>query len=234
MRAFVDINIKPPIEDKYAQEKMANIANQIGLSAVCLRFKQDTPPNEIKSSARIFSDVGLDVALGLDISVNSRKQLLKHLNTSRRLFEILAVNCKDVKTSMVAAHDSRVDLISLEGIKSIRTKQSIIKSCTSNIEFELARILTSSGRTNLEQINYFSREIELAHRYKVNIVLSSGATGVFSLRAPRDIAALANTLGLSKEQSLDSISKIPMKIIKDNRNKLSKNLANQQNLSQVR
>ncbi|MCW4042967.1 MAG: hypothetical protein NWE90_04500, partial [Candidatus Bathyarchaeota archaeon] len=83
--------------------------------------------------------------------------------------------------------------------------------------------LMSSGRTNLEQINYFSREIELANRYKVNIVVSSGAKGVLSLRAPRDIAALANILGLSKERSLDSISKIPMQIIKDNRNKLSKN-----------
>ncbi|WP_455278017.1 RNase P subunit p30 family protein [[Eubacterium] cellulosolvens] len=223
MRAFVDINIKPPLEDKYVQEKMANLAHQVGLSAVCLRFNQNTPSNEIKSSARIFSGVGLDVALGLDILANSRKQLLKQLNTSRCLFEILAVNCKDVKTAMVAAHDSRVDLISLEGIKSIRTKQSIIKSCSSNIEFELARILMSSGKTNLEQINHFSREIELTSQYKVNIVVSSGAKGVLSLRAPRDIAALVNTLGLSKEHSLDSVSKIPMKIIKDNRNKLSKN-----------
>ena len=226
MRAFVDINIKPPVEDKYMQEKMANLAHQVGLSTVCLRFKQNTPSNEIKSSARIFSSVGLDVAIGLDIFANSRKQLLKQLSTSRRLFEILAVNCKDVKTVMVAAHDRRVDLISLESIKSIRTKQSIIKSCSTNIELELMRILMPSGRTNLEQINYFSREIELANHYKVNIVVSSGAKGVLSLRAPRDIAALANTLGLSKERSLDSVSKLPIQIIKDNRNKLSKNPIN--------
>jgi ribonuclease P/MRP protein subunit RPP1 len=223
MRAFVDINIKPPVEDKYMQEKMANLAHQVGLSTVCLRFKQNTPSNEIKSSARIFSSVGLDVAIGLDIFANSRKQLLKQLSTSRRSFEILAVNCKDVKTVMVAAHDRRVDLISLESIKSIRTKQSIIKSCRTNIELELMRILMPSGRSNLEQINYFSREIELANRYKVNIIVSSGAKGVLSLRAPRDIAALANTLGLLKERSLDSVSILPIQIIKDNRNKLSKN-----------
>ncbi|WP_455369785.1 RNase P subunit p30 family protein [[Eubacterium] cellulosolvens] len=227
MRAFVDINIKPPLEDKSMQEKMANLAHQLGLGTVCLRFKQNTPSNEIKSSVKIFSSVGLDVAIGLDLFANSRKQLLKQLNTSRRFFEILAVNCKDVKTTMVAAHDRRVDLISLEGIKSIRTKQSIIKSCKTNIEFELMRILMFSGRTSLEQINYFGREIELANRYKVNIVVSSGAEGVLSLRAPRDIAALANTLGLPNERSLDSVSKIPMQIIRDNRNKLYKNSLSQ-------
>ena len=202
---------------------MANLAHEVGLSNVCLRFKQNTASNEIKSSVKIFSGVGLDVAIGLDIFANSRKQLLKQLSLSRRLFEILAVNCKDVKTAMVAARDRRVDLISLEGIKSFRTKQSIIKSCSTNIEFELMRVLTPSMRTNLEQINCFSREIELANRYKVNIILSSGAKGVLSLRAPRDIAALANTLGLSREDSLDSVSNIPLQIIRDNRNKLSKN-----------
>ncbi len=222
MRTFVDINIKPPLEDKLMQEKMANLTHQLELTTVCLRFMQDTPSSEIKSSVKIFSIVGLDVAIGLDIFANSRKQLLKQLNMSRRLFEVLAVNCKDVKTAMVAARDRRVDLLSLEGIKSIRSKQSIIKSCRTNIEFELRRIL-SSEKINLEQINNFSREIDLANRCKVKFVISSGANEILSLRAPRDIAALANTLGLTKENSLDSVSNIPLQIIRENRNKLSKN-----------
>jgi RNase P/RNase MRP subunit p30 len=226
MRTFVDINIKPPLENKSMQEKMAHLAYQLGLGTVCLRFMQNATSNEIKSSVKIFRSVGLDVAIGLDIFANSRKQLLKQLNMSRRLFEILAVNCRDVKTAMVAARDRRVDLISLEGIKSIRTKQSIIKSCRTNIEFVLKRIL-SSERTSFEQINYFSREIELANRYKVNFVISSGAKEILLLRAPRDIAALANTLGLTKEQSLDSVSNIPLQIIRDNRNQLSNNPLNQ-------
>ncbi len=221
MRTFADMAIRPPIGEVSAQERMAALAYRVGLSLVCLRFTSGTSSGEIESSERIFRDAGLDVAVGIDISPKSRKQLLDLLKTLRNSFDIVAVKSPDTRTAAVAAHDSRVDLISLELQKSFRTKQSILKTCESYLELELSRIIRPPSQLSSEQLKTFCQEIELAEKHRVNVVISSGAASPLGLRAPRDLASLATAFGLPKESSLDSVSKIPLNMVRRNRDRLS-------------
>jgi RNase P/RNase MRP subunit p30 len=221
MRTFMDMAIRPPVGQPNVKERMAALARQIGLSVICLRFTIETPSSEIESSVRIFRDAGLDVAIGVDISPTSRKQLLNRLRTLRSTFDIVAVKSVDTRTAGIAAHDGRVDLISLEPQKSFRAKQSILKTCKSNLELELSRIIRPLIQSPNESARTIFREVELARRYSVDVVVSSGADNQLGLRAPMDAASLAMTFGLPKESSLDAVSEIPLNIVRRNWDRLS-------------
>lgn len=221
MRPFVDLGIRPPAEERAAQERMAALAYQAGLSLVGLRFTYETQASKIESSAKIFHDAGPDVAIGVEISPTSRKQLLSQLRVLRERFDFVAVRSMDTRTLAVASRDSRVDLISLEPQKSFRVKQSILKTCKSALELELSRVLRSPHDATYESLRAFSFEIEMAKRIHADIVLSSGATEPLALRAPRDMASVAVSLGLPLDTALDSVSTMPLSLIKRNREQLS-------------
>jgi len=217
MRTFADLGIRPPAEERATQERMAALARQAGLSLVGLRFRCETPTGKIESSAKIFHNAGLDVAIGVDISPTSRKQLLSQLRALRERFDFVAVRSADARTLAVASRDSRVDLVSLEPQKSFRLKQSILKTCKSALELELSRVLRSSHEATYESLKAFCFEIEMANRFHVNVILSSGATEPLALRAPRDIASVAVSLGLPPDTALDAVSSMPLSLIKRSR-----------------
>ncbi len=221
MRTFADLNVKPPAKDRRAQERMAATASNLGLSLVGLRFTPKTPSDEIEYSVKVFRSTGLDVAVGVDLSPTSRKQLFNQLRILRNSFDILAVRSADVKTAVVAARDRRIDLISLEPQNSFRAKQSILRTCRSAVELELSRITRPLNRVSYESLKSLCLEIELAKRCRIDFTVSSGATSLLTMRAPRDMASLVAVLGLPKELSLRAVSKAPLDMVKRNRERLS-------------
>jgi len=216
MRRFVDINVKAPIGKYDLQDRMATLACEIGLSMVCLRFTSKTPPIEVESSRKIFRNAGLEVAVGIDLSPTSPKQLLTQLRTFRRHFDIVAAKSADTRTMAVATHDSRVDLVSLELQRSFRAKLSVLKTNRSNLELELARVIQPGCPVTYESMKPLCGEIELARRYRSQVVISSGATNPLALRAPRDMISLTSSLGAKSQFSLESVSDIPFETIRKN------------------
>jgi len=225
MKTFVDINVKPPIGEYRVQEQMAKMAGQMGLSVVGVRFPSGIASSEIESSREIFRSRGLDVAVGIDLVPNNRKQLLTQLGALRNKFEIVRVICSDTKIAEVASRDSRVDLISLEHQKSFRSRLSALCNCKSALELEISRLISPSLKARSESLKALCEEIILAERCDVDIVISSGATNAITLRAPRDMASVFTFLGMPKDVSLKAVSNKPLELIKANRDRLSGNSA---------
>jgi|GEM_PF-1061758 len=225
MKTFADINVKPPIREYPIQEQMAKMAGQIGLRVVGLRFPSGIASSEIESSKEIFRSRGLDVAVGIDIFPNNRKQLLTQLGALRNKFEVVRVICADTRIAEVASRDNRVDLISLEPQKSFRGRLSALGNCKSALELEISRLIAPSLKARSESLKALCEEIILAERCNVDIVISSGATNAVTLRAPRDMASVFTFLGMPKDVSLKAVSNTPLEIIKANRDRLSRKSA---------
>jgi len=221
MKTFADINVKPPIKEYPIQEQMAMMAGQMGLHVVGLRFPSGVASSEIESSKKIFRSRGLDVAVGIDIFPNNRKQLLPQLGALRNKFEIVRVICSDTRIAEVASRDNRVDLISLEHQRSFRSKLSALGNCKSALELEISRLIAPSLKARSESLKALCEEIRLAERCNVDTVISSGATNAITLRAPRDMASVFTFLGMPKDVSLKAVSNTPLEIIKANRDRLS-------------
>lgn len=216
----MDLCIRPPEGDLAAQERMAALAYETGLSSVGLRFRFEAQTGQKESVTKIFRDAGLDCALGVEIAPTSRKQFLRQVRTLRGRFDFIAVRSSDPATLAAASRDSRVDLVSLEFQKSLRVKHSILKTCKAALELELSRILHPPAEAVYESLRSLCLEIEMVKRFRTDVVLSSGATGPLGLRSPIDMAALATLLGLPSEIALDSVSTRPLSLIMRGRERL--------------
>jgi ribonuclease P/MRP protein subunit RPP1 len=67
------------------------------------------------------------------------------------------------------------------------------------------------------------KDVRIARRHNVDMVLSSGATSPLLVRTPIQLAAIAEILGLSKQQAINGVSTIPSHLLNANVERRSRN-----------
>jgi len=220
MRRFVDFCIIPSSYEDEILDRLIRISRLLDISLIGISFCQ-LKQNQISKIIMKFNEAGIDIAKRLDITPKTRIELLKELRKNRRIYEIICVNCNNTEVSIVASRDRRVDLVSIGQKMTLRSiRKAINRISNKHLEIRMSEILTSTK----SKINVFRKlyeEISIAKYNKVPIILSSGAKNSFMMRSPRDMAALGIFLGLDKIEALNSVSKNPLSIIKENRKKLS-------------
>ena len=77
------------------------------------------------------------------------------------------------------------------------------------------------GPARIRLLAALRREATTAKDYCVPVVVSSGAANPLHLRKPMELAALATLFDLDKPAALDAVSKVPLTIVRRNREKLS-------------
>ena len=221
MMKFVDLHLRPPIEDPIAQREMAELARGLGYSLVAVAFHLRSSHEEVKRARKIFLDAGLDVVSRVDISATSRNGLLKELRALRRDFEIVATEYRSGEALSVAQHDRRVDIIYLDSALTSRVfPLKRASSSGAHLEINLSTLMERPRLPEHDQIARIARVIAKAKENRFRIVISSGADNPMYLRAPRDVAAVGMVLGLDREEAIKSISTIPISLANKNRMKL--------------
>jgi RNase P/RNase MRP subunit p30 len=194
---------------------MADVLIGLEIAVVGLVVPPDqltpTPP-----AMNSFKDAGLDVAKRLNLKPRSREELLKSLRRFRTKYEIVAVNCSAQSVSRVAVRDRRVDIVQFpkEG-PGASFRRNLASTCRAALEFNMSDL--TQGQGHEVRLGRVRREIEIAAEASTSVIGSSNASNPFELRAPRDVAAVLHTLGLSLEAALEGVSKIPVTIVKQNR-----------------
>jgi RNase P/RNase MRP subunit p30 len=152
----------------------------------------------------------------IDLRPKSKYDLLRSLRDVRTLFDIVAVECSNTQVSSVAFRDRRVDLVFFPvGRLQSRLSWLIPKKLKRPVELNIADLLRneSSAESNLVRaINLIAD----AQRKHMPLVASSGATDLFSLRAPRDMAAVLSVLGLESSSAVSAVSDRPYSMIQRN------------------
>jgi RNase P/RNase MRP subunit p30 len=125
-----------------------------------------------------------------------------------------------------AAKDRRVDLLqfSLTNLykRFFDEKEAELSSQSlSGLEIELAPILELNAKQKIRIFAKLQKEIVIAQKAKVPIIISSGASYELLMRGPYDYSAFATLFDISFEDSLNAISKNPISIVEKNRGKLS-------------
>ena len=81
-------------------------------------------------------------------------------------------------------------------------------------------LLALEGPTRVRLLSSLRREAEVARKFHVPIVVSSGVGADMLLRKPREMAALAFLFGLDEDFALDAVSQNPCAVVARNREKL--------------
>jgi RNase P/RNase MRP subunit p30 len=226
MMGYVDLNLRPPIEDIDQTKAMLKKASQLGYSHIAIPLSPNVTNQLIGQLKQICNEVKADFVTRVNFSPRNSKELLHDLQRFRRKFEIVAVRCNTKDVARQAAKDRRVDLLhfSVANLRQRFFDQSeaeLASQALSSLEIELAPILQLETLSRVRLLSFLRKEIAIAQRAKVPITLSSGATVSSLMRSPRDYAALTVMLDLPLPSALKALSQNPLEMVERNRKKLN-------------
>jgi RNase P/RNase MRP subunit p30 len=210
MREFVDLSLKP--KDETALDSMLQKAKALGYTAVGIE-KTD-------------SDI-IDVINRVDLYPRNQNKLGKHLRKLRHYTEVIVVHCESKSVARQAARDHRVDLIrfpvdraTMKRLYLDRRQAGMMRDSGAGFEVSIKDLLVDDRHLLAKRIVAIKKSLDIAIKYGLPIVASSGAEDRYGLRDPHGLAALMSLLGVDCEPALDMVSTNPMCLVSDNREKL--------------
>ncbi|MEM2102769.1 MAG: RNase P subunit p30 family protein [Candidatus Bathyarchaeia archaeon] len=226
MKKFYDLHLRVPLEDFDLTERMINKASKMGYSGVGIPLPAHTSNETVSKLQRLCDLVGIDFVTRADFVPKSASDLLSLLRRFRRKFELISVLCLSKTVARQAAKDRRVDLISFPSTDVKKrffdtAEAELAANALASFEVDLLSIIFASSFERIRLLSSLRREVALADKFSVPVVLSSGASEEFSMRAPRDFAALGFLFDIPLPRALDALSTNPSNIIKRNRAKLN-------------
>ncbi len=163
----------------------------------------------------------------MDIEARRGKELLEALKRSRRRFDVIAVRCFSKEVARQAAKDDRVDILLFPDDPAQRKhnwldhhEAELVEGTGRAYEVNASDLLATSPTHLAKVITQIKRDLAVATKHDIPIVLSSGATTPLAMREPKALTALASLLDIDEEYAIDMISTIPEAIIERNRAKL--------------
>ncbi|MDH5267331.1 MAG: hypothetical protein OEW62_06585 [Candidatus Bathyarchaeota archaeon] len=226
MRKFVDPHFRPSIANSNQVEKMINKSSELGYHLIGIPIQPNLVRGTIHELQRICSDAKIDIVTRLDLAPNTPHELLLDLRRFRRRFEIVSVTCNSKSVARQAAKDRRVDLLSFPATNLRKrffdyAEAELASKALSSLEIDMAPLLSLKGFSRIRLLSRLRKEVVIAKRFGVPVILSSGAKDPYLMRSPYDYAALATLFDMPQEPALCALSENPLAIIKRNREKLS-------------
>ena len=225
-KVYVDLHLKPStIEDLEAARRLIKESAKLGYRLVGVTLPKDVKTEEVESLKDYCKSEGVDLASRVDLSPKTSRELLEELRRVRRRFEIVAVECNTKEVARQAAKDRRVDLLSFTspepgGRFFDAAEAELVSGALSALEVDMAPLLVLSGASRVRLLSSLRREIFIAEKFGVPIVLSSGASERLLLRKPREYMALAGLFDMNLEAARLALSETPLSIVERNRRKL--------------
>ncbi|MEA2090041.1 MAG: RNase P subunit p30 family protein [Thermoproteota archaeon] len=226
MRKFVDLHLRPPLNDFAQVKKMFAKSHELGYSMVGVSLPPNIPKKGIYRLQELSNSTDIDLVTRVNLVAENRRELLNRLRQFRRKFEIVSVVCTLKKVAREAAKDRRVDLLSFPPVHLRRcffdhAEAELASKVFASLEIEMAPLLELEGLRRIQLLSRLRREVKIAVKFNVPIVLSSGAKNVYFMRSPHDYAALTSLFDMTQPLALCSFSETPLSLVKRNREKLS-------------
>ena len=217
MRKYIDLHLRPSTPDKV--KEMLTLASELGFRQVASTTQVTGVDSRITSATR------------LDLEAKRSRDLLEALNKSRRRYDIIAVKCLTKEVARQAAKDDRVDILKFPDDPILRRhnrldhhEAELIEGTEHAYEIDACDLITNSPMHLAKVINQIKRDLVVAVKHDIPIILSSGASTPLSIREPRALTALASLLDIEEDNAADMISTIPEAILMKNHLKLKEDL----------
>ncbi len=225
MTVHYDLYVRVSQTNNWASlRQYALIARQLNITGLGIdtSFKNDS----LKKELRTVHDSSVNFISRLTITANKIPQIKHMLDKNRHRTQIIAVKSNDLSICKWAAHDRRVDLITIDPshITIDKGLSNLLKKNEKPIELVYAPLLRVYGTRRSQLFRNYYKILTWVLRKRIPLVISSGGTSIFDLRGYRETMAIASQLGLSMSIAHIAISKIPLQIINSRQNRLNLNI----------
>jgi len=177
--------------------------------------------------SKLIEEYPIEIITRLDIDGKElvKNQIIPILRKQRRETPLIAIKCYDPELTGWAAQDNRVDILSfpINQIGKLFTNSvaKLMIKFEKHLELPLANLYLSPERVQIQAIRQIKQAMDIARKKKVPTIINSGSTSVKQLRSPWELISLVQTLTSSKDSQIDSLSKIPYKLVSKNKVKIS-------------
>jgi len=228
MRKFVDLHLCVPFDNMEQTKLMIENSKALGYNLISIPVSPKNGQEKVHYLRNICRKVGLDFASRVDLEPNSPRELLTYLRRFRRKFELLCVICDSKAVARQAAKDRRVDLLSFPSTNPRKrffdaAEAELASHALASLEIDMSMLLSAEGFQRIRLLSSLRREVTIAKKFRVPIIISSGAKNMYFMRKPMEYVALSLLFDLERSSALDALSKNPLNIVKRNREKLSQN-----------
>lgn len=220
---FYDLHIHSAFsEGESSLEQLATTAKKLGYKGICFAeyFKNEDHIKKLYAEIeKVKQKVGIEIFLGFE--ARNFKELAV-LRERRRKFDVLLVRGGDLKLNREACEIPEVDVLThpeYERTDSGLNHVLMNLAAKNNVAIEInfREILISSKRTRSTIMKNMLQNVKLAKKYKVPIILCSGALSHWDICDPTCLTSFATLLGLELKEAKNALSKVPEKILKQSK-----------------
>jgi len=216
---FLDLHVHSAFsEGESTIPQLARRAKELGYAGICFSeyFEGRARLEKLKAeTAKAQQETGIEILLGFEARST---QELRRLAGMRRMFDVLLAHGGDIAMNRAAVETREVDILTHpehgrydSGMNHVMAR--LAKENEVAIEINFREILTANKKTRSRTLASMRDNIALARKYKMPIILCSGAISHFELRDPLCMASMAELLGMAPEQAKAALSAVPAGIV---------------------
>lgn len=190
-------------EGRSTVARMALTAAEYGFEGIVVRNAGDQRASYDPEAIR--EEYGIDVVDGVDVVAPDPSTASGHLGNHRPKRTIVAVRGGTDPLNRFAVEQPAVDVLARplgKGASGEATADHVtVKTAADNgvrIELSLGPVLTDGGGSRVRAIQELRRLWDLIDHYDAPYVVTAGATTHLDLRAPRELQAIGDVLGLDE------------------------------------
>jgi RNase P/RNase MRP subunit p30 len=223
---YADLHLCVNLNDFEQVSRVVNKAARLGYRLVGVPFPPVSSEASLKRMEGICEDARVGLVSRVDLRPRTPEELLGGLRKFRRRFEVVAVMCESKVVARQAAKDRRVDLLNFPQFDYRRrffdaAEGELASGGLASLEIDVKPLLVLEGAERVRLLSSLRREVAVARRFCVPVVLSSGVSDEMLMRNPLDLAALAGLFDFGGSSAVEAVSRNPVAIVKRNRLKLS-------------
>jgi len=217
---YYDFNVHSEFsEGESSLEEIAKRAKLMDYKGFCFTsYFKDKKQIEIlkEKTSKVSKKIRIEIYIGFEARTIDELVKLKKI---RRSFDFLLVKGSDLNLNRKAVQTKEVDILTHPELdrKDSGFNHTMAKLAAENnvaIEIDFREILLSSKNTRAYIMHKIQENVKLCKKFKVPIIICSGAITHWQLKDPNVLISMGCLLGLDINEAKKSLSEIPEKMIK--------------------
>ncbi len=219
-RRFYDLDMQTDLSaGDDAAGAMARRAARLGFDTIALTdYVVDTDDIDRIRTAAAGVDADVTVRVGAKLKPDDPGDMTEMVRSVRDRVDVLVVHGGDTAINRAATGDPRVDILahpaldrSDPGIDHVMADQAADNRVA--VQVCIRRLLETRGKARSHVLNHMREIVRLCDRHDAPVIASGAARSAAQLRAPRELAAFPQVLGLPLGDAFDTVSDVPRAIL---------------------
>lgn len=187
--------------------RMTLTASEFGFDGLVIRNHGDSPASY--DPGRLRDAYGIDVVTAVEVRADDPSRASGYVGSHRETETIVLVHGGDPAINRFAVEQPAVDVLAHPMAGDGDFNHVLAQEAVRNgvrIEVSLGRVLRSSGGRRVRALQDLRKLDEILREYDTPYVVSADARSHLQLRAPRELQAVGEAVGLDAERVAEGLS----------------------------